>query len=145
MRRMWIAVLAAALAGCPADAPPACTTVETTCTPLYEPTFANVYNTTLRAGCGSGLSSCHARGGDGNMSLEDPATAYQSLLAGRVTPGDPGCSEMIVRANAPGKDYEMPPGATLSEAERCSLILWVERGAPGPVTLTAPGPGDEAP
>jgi hypothetical protein len=134
---MWIAALAAGLAGCPADTPPSCTTVETACTPLYEPTFENVYDRTMRVGCGSTLSSCHARGGEGNMSLEDATTAYQALLAGRVTPGDPGCSEIIVRASASGKGYQMPPGAPLSAAERCSLIQWIERGAPGPVTTSA--------
>src|SRR5689334_23271273 len=107
MRRMLFAALTgalpAALAACPSDALPACTTVDTACSPLYDPTFANVYNTTLRVGCGSTLSSCHARGGAGRMSLEDPTTAYQSLLAGRVSPGDPGCSEMIVRTTSPGK------------------------------------------
>ncbi|HWU91348.1 MAG TPA: hypothetical protein VN253_28975 [Kofleriaceae bacterium] len=136
---MLFAALAGALAGCPGDELPACATVDTACMPLYDPTFANVYNTTLRVGCGSQLSSCHARGGAGGMSLEDPDTAYQSLLAGRVKPGDPGCSEMIVRTTESGKDYAMPPGAPLSAAERCSLILWVERGAPGPVMLHAGG------
>jgi hypothetical protein len=144
-RRILLAALAAlaalaVLAGCPSeDQPPACTTVDTTCTPLYEPTFANVFNTTLRNGCGSTQSACHARGGLGGMSLEDPTTAYQSLLAsGHVMPGDPACSEVIVRVTSPGKDYLMPPGTPLSEAERCSLIQWVQRGAPPPTT-TAPG------
>jgi hypothetical protein len=137
---MWIAALAAGLAGCPEDTPPSCTTVDTACTPLYDPTFENVFKTTLRVGCGSTLSSCHARGGEGNMSLEDMTTAYQSLLDGHVTPGDPGCSEFIVRVTAPkGKDYQMPPGAPLSDAERCSLIQWVERGAPAPVVTSAGG------
>jgi len=71
------------------------------------------------------------------MSLADPAAAHASLLDGRVTPGDPGCSELIVRTDAPGKDYQMPPGTTLGAAERCSLILWVQAGAPGPTTAAA--------
>jgi hypothetical protein len=137
---MWIAVVFAALAGCPSEeAPPACVTVETACTPLYEPTFDNVYNSTLRAGCGSLLSACHSASGVGEMSLAGPAEAHGALLDGRVTPGDPGCSELIVRTGAPGKDYQMPPGVTLSAAERCSLILWVQAGAPGPVNSAAPG------
>ena len=137
---MWLAALSAVLAGCPGeDGPPACVTVETSCTPLYEPTFANVYNNTLRTGCGGMLTSCHSANGSGGMSLADPAAAHGSLLDGRVTPGDPGCSELIVRTNGAGKDYLMPPGDPLAAAERCSLILWVQAGAPGPVTQAAPG------
>ncbi len=142
MRRMWLAALplALALAGCPGDeGPPACVPVETTCTPLYEPTFAMVYERTLRLGCGSGLSACHSANGDGEMSLADPAAAHASLLDGRVTPGDPGCSEIIVRTDAAGKDYQMPPGIALGAPERCSLIQWVLAGAPGPITTAASG------
>jgi hypothetical protein len=73
------------------------------------------------------------------MSLEDPATAHASLLAGRVKPGDPGCSEMIVRTTSPGTDYEMPPGAPLRDPEQCSLIQWVAAGAPGPISAAAGG------
>jgi hypothetical protein len=134
---MWLAVLSAALAGCPEDGPPSCVTVETSCSPLYAPTFDNVFASTLKTTCGSMLGSCHSTGGRGKMSLADPATAYASLLDGRVTPGDPGCSEMIVRTDAPGKDYQMPPGFNLGAAERCSLIQWVAAGAPGPTAAAA--------
>ena len=135
---MWIAALSAALAGCPDSGPPECVTVDTACTPLYEPTFANVYSGTLQMGCGSQLSACHGPAGLGKMSLVDPSTAHASLLDGRVAPGDPGCSEIIVRTGAPGKDYQMPPGVNLGAADRCSLILWIQNGAPGP-TATAAG------
>lgn len=139
---MWLAVVSAALAGCPSEeAPPACVTVDTACSPLYAPTFDNIYNNTLRAGCGSGLGSCHSANAAGELSLADPAAAHGELLDGRVVPGDPGCSELVVRTGASGKDYQMPPGsslAALSAAERCSLILWVEAGAPGPVNSAAP-------
>jgi hypothetical protein len=141
---MWLAVVAAALAGCPSeDEPPACVTVDTACSPLYEPTFDNVYNNTLKAGCGSGLNSCHSANGSGVLALHDPAVAHGELLAGRVSPGDPGCSELVVRTVASGEGYQMPPGtgAALSAAERCSLILWVQAGAPGPVNSAAPGGG----
>jgi hypothetical protein len=135
---MCLAVLSAALAGCPDSGPPSCVTVETSCMPLYEPTFENVYNMTLRSGCGGGLDACHSAIGRGKMSLADPVAAHASLLDGRVEPGDPGCSEVIVRTDAPGEDYQMPPGVTLGAAERCSLILWVQAGAPGPITAAAP-------
>lgn len=127
---MWIAALVAALAGCPADSPPECVTVDTACSPLYQPTFANVFQNTLRTGCGSTNGSCHSSTGDSGMSLADPAAAHASLLAGRVKAGDPGCSEMIVRTHSPGKSYEMPPDAPLSAAERCALVQWIQSGAP---------------
>jgi hypothetical protein len=137
---MWLAALAVALAGCPDDGPPECVVVDTLCAPLYQPTFENVFNTTVRMTCGYQLGSCHSASGAGNMSLVDAPTAYASLLDGRVTPGDPGCSELIVRTSAPGKSYQMPPGSGtgLSAPERCALIQWVQAGAPGPIAV-APG------
>ncbi len=131
MQRMWIAA-ALMLGGCPAS-PPDCLTVDTACAPLYVPTFDNVYSMTLRDDCGSARGACHSRTGQaGGMSFEDPQHAYDALLAGRVTPGNPGCSEMIVRTESPGTDYQMPPGAALIPAERCALVQWVAAGAPGP-------------
>ena len=129
-----------ALAGCPDEAPPACVTIDTTCTPLYQPTFDNVFEMTLEGGCGGTNNACHSRTGrKGNLSFEDPATAHAGLLAGRVKAGDAACSEMIVRVTSHGTDYEMPPGAPLSESAQCALIQWVEAGAPGPgVSLGAP-------
>ncbi|MEJ7603691.1 MAG: c-type cytochrome domain-containing protein [Kofleriaceae bacterium] len=128
MRRMSIAL---ALAGCPSDPPPACITVDLACQPLYAPTFANVYEQTLKDGCGSQRSACHSASGQkGGMSFEDPDTAYAALIAGRVVPGDAACSEMIVRTSSPGEDYQMPPGSPLSTAEQCALVQWVHAGAP---------------
>jgi len=131
MRHLWFG--AALLAGCASDPPPACVTVDTACAPLYAPTFDNVYSHTLRDTCGSARSACHsAAGQQGGMSFEDEPHAYAALIAGRVVPGDPGCSKMIVRTDSPGADYQMPPGDPLSEPERCALIQWVQAGAPGP-------------
>jgi hypothetical protein len=133
MRQLWcVAVLAAAaLVGCTTDPPPSCITVDTTCAPLYAPTFDNVYTMTLRDTCGSQRSSCHsAAGKQGGMSFEDKSHAYAALLPSRVMPGNPGCSKMIVRTDSPGAAYQMPPGDPLSEPERCALIQWVVAGAP---------------
>jgi len=116
---------------------PRCIDVDTSCAPLYQPTFDNVYTNTLQGKCGSTNVSCHSAAGHmGGMSFADPATAYAALLDStkrRVVPGDPGCSRIIVRTNGIGTDYQMPPGAPLSdEHERCAMILWVANGAPGP-------------
>ena len=132
MQRMYLA--AALLLGACTEPPPVCTTVaiDPTCAPLYTPTFDEVYARTLKTGCGSIRNSCHSANGDGGMSLADPATAYASLLNGRVMPGDPTCSEMIVRTHGLGTDYQMPPGGALGASERCALVRWVAAGAPGP-------------
>ena len=133
MRQLWfVAVLAAAsLAGCASDPPPPCITVDTTCAPLYAPTFDNVYTMTLENTCGSQRSSCHSAAGQkGGMSFEDEPHAYAALRAGRVMPGNPGCSKLIVRTDSPGAFYQMPPGDPLSEPERCALIQWIVAGAP---------------
>jgi hypothetical protein len=129
---LWfVAVLTVGLAGCTTEAPPSCITVDTTCVPLYAPTFDNVYTMTLKNTCGSERSSCHsAAGKQGGMSFEDESHAYAALLAGRVMPGDPGCSKMIVRTDSPGASYQMPPGDPLAEPARCALIQWVMAGAP---------------
>ncbi|HEX3481214.1 MAG TPA: c-type cytochrome domain-containing protein [Kofleriaceae bacterium] len=129
--RRWLAVAVAGLAGCTADPPPACIAVDTACAPLYAPTFDNVYTMTLRDTCGSQSASCHsAVGRQGGMSFQDEQHAFDALRAGRVVPGDPGCSKMIVRTDSPGAAYQMPPGDPLSEQARCALIQWVAAGAP---------------
>ncbi len=130
MRRMWIA-LALLCGGCPSEDPPACVTVDTSCTPQYVPTFDNLYANTLKMDCGSSRGSCHSNSGEGGMSLADIDTAHAQLVQ-RVDPANPGCGDAIVRTHSPGTDYEMPPGAPLPEAERCALVQWVAAGAPGP-------------
>ncbi len=127
------------LCGCAKDPPPACITVDTSCAPLYPPTFDNVYTMTLRDSCGSARSSCHSAAGlKGGMTFQDEQHAFDSLIAGRVMPGNPGCSKIVVRTSSPGADYQMPPGDPLSPAARCALIQWVQNGAPGPGQQTAP-------
>ena len=128
----WQLFVVLALAGCPSSSPPDCITVDTACAPLYAPTFDNVYTMTLQPDCGASRGSCHsATGHKGGLSFE----TGRCRLSGarhrrRVTPGDPGCSLMIVRTNSPGENYQMPPGSPLIEAERCALIQWVAAGAP---------------
>ncbi|MBA3457582.1 MAG: hypothetical protein H0T42_31160 [Deltaproteobacteria bacterium] len=130
MRVTWFAV-AVLLGGCPSDPPPPCTTtaLDLACSPQYMPTFNNVFENTLKMDCGSGRNSCHSDSGDGSMSLADVDTAYDSLLDGRVAPGDAACSELIVRTHDTDTDYQMPPGSPISVTERCALLHWVANGA----------------
>lgn len=120
------------LAACPGgnDEPPECITVDTACTPGYQPTFANVYSNTLRTSCGATNNACHsASGAQGGLSFATEQAAYDGLLRDRVKAGDPGCSEMIVRTGSPGESYEMPPGVALSAPAQCALVQWVQMGA----------------
>jgi hypothetical protein len=131
--RWCLALLLAVEAACGSpQAQPECVTVETSCAPLYPPTFDNVYATTLAAKCGSDRVACHSNAGmKGGMSFQDLDTAYASLLAAgedRVIPGDPACSEMIIRVSATGS-AQMPPGVDLSPEERCALVQWISAGA----------------
>jgi len=141
MRWMLLAI-GVLVAGCPSSKtpPPACITVDTTCAPGYVPTFDNVWHNTLQPTCAQSASCHSATGHMGNLDMSDEATAYSELLApatidpkrARVVPGDPACSLMTVRTDSPGESYEMPPGAPLSEPERCALVQWVKCNAPGP-------------
>jgi hypothetical protein len=124
-------LLLALVAGCPGgDELPMCITVDATCAPLYTPTFTNVYTMTIRPSCGATNNACHsASSPGGGLSFADEQTAFDGLTRGRVTAGNPGCSEMIVRTHSAGKDYEMPPGAPLSASTQCALLQWVQNGA----------------
>jgi hypothetical protein len=127
-----VGALAVVSLGCSTNPVPACITVDASCAPLYAPTFDNVYTTTLKNTCGSDVHACHAALGASGLSFATEDTAYAELRDGQVTPGDPGCSPMIVRTSSVGARYQMPPGDPLSPQERCALVQWVKAGAPGP-------------
>ena len=147
---MWsyatLVVAAVVVAGCSGGDPVLeCNQqVTATCATLYEPTFDNVYNMTLKPHCGSGARSCHSDAGHaGDMSFATIDQAYSELLeAGqdRVIPGDIACSIMIIRTNSADFDIKMPPGSSLPAAEKCALVQWVAQGA-----LREPAPFDAAP
>lgn len=137
MRRLFVVMYLALLGACPSEPPPECIApshaIDESCAPGYVPTFTNIYNNTIKMGCGATTSSCHsAKGHSGGLSMATQDIAYEGLLmAGqnRVIPGDPACSEMIVRTNSPGEDYQMPPGDALTAPARCALVQWVLQGA----------------
>ena len=99
--------------------------------PGYMPIFPKVYSNTLMPNCGYNDGSCHsASGRAGGLSFATEQDAFDGLMMlGRVKPGNPSCSEFIVRTNSPGKDYQMPPGDPLSTEEQCALVQWVQDGA----------------
>ncbi|MBX3181736.1 MAG: hypothetical protein KIT72_12270 [Polyangiaceae bacterium] len=102
------------------------------CAELYQPTFNEIHRRTLAVSCAEPGNACHSsEGRRAGLDLEDIDRAYQGLLdpgLGRVVPGDPECSLLMVRLNHPGRSV-MPPGAPLSEAERCAIATWIREGA----------------
>lgn len=135
---MWsyvVLAVAVAGAGCSSGADPTeCNDATTaTCNPLYTPTFDHVYTMTLQPHCGSDSRSCHSDSGmAGGMSFATIDQAYSALLEpgqDRVIPGDIHCSIMLIRVMSDDSSIQMPRGSSLPDAEKCSLIQWVDQGA----------------
>jgi hypothetical protein len=94
-----------------------------------------VFDNTLSRTCAQAGSACHGPAGRrGGLVFADADESY-ALLTGqnggkaRVKPGNAACSELIVRLESIGKDWQMPPGTPLSAPERCTIRQWVELGA----------------
>jgi len=114
-------------------APAACTPtpVDLSCSPLYEPTYAQVFQRTLLPTCGKSGSSCHAEGRQGGLAFLDADESYRLLVdeTRTVLPGDAACSSVVARITATSGKVRMPPGASLDPAEQCSIIRWIQDGA----------------
>ena len=128
MRALVLAI--ALLGGCGA---PCVEDLDLDCAPLYTNLdWSNVHAQTVSPSCAA--SGCHDDDTPaGGLSLTSPAVAWTQLVSppsgdARVLAGDAACSPMIKRIEADGSGV-MPPGAQLSEAERCVLRLWVAQGA----------------
>jgi hypothetical protein len=123
--------------GCstPAPASTCVQGLDLTCSPLYSPTFDQVYARTLHPTCAQSGASCHsAEGKQGGLDFDDPDRAYSLLLGegggkARVVAGDAACSLLVERIESADKKSQMPPGSPLSAAERCALEQWIENGA----------------
>lgn len=125
-----IGLLLLLLAGCGA---PCLDSLDEACTPLYEPTWDNVYTRTLASTCGQPGGSCHgAEGAQGGFAISDADATLAALLAGDeplVTAGDAACSPLVYAVRTDEVDAQMPPGDPLPEAEACAVQLWVAAGA----------------
>lgn len=127
---------------CSDDAPagepaPACANVSPdasspSCTPLYEPSYENVFANTLKPTCAKSGVSCHASTGrQGGLAFEDADESYRMLLESTqaVRAGDPSCSPLVGRIAATDGKVRMPPGRSLEATEQCSIIQWIANGA----------------
>lgn len=130
MQRFWLCATVL-FVGCSDAPPPMCTalTLDDACAPQYQPTFANVYANTIKPDCGGDRGACHSESGESTLSFATEQVAYDNLLRAFVTPGNPACSELIVRTAEIGKTYTMPQGKALGESERCAIQKWVRDGA----------------
>jgi len=139
-RRLGFAIVAVAVAvavapatGCADEEPAASscvTSIADSCSELYTPTWDDVYTRTIEAKCAQGGSACHgSEPGQGGLVLSDADSAYDALVAGYVTAGDAGCSDLVVRLAADDPTIAMPPGSPLSESERCAVEKWIASGA----------------
>lgn len=130
-RALAIAGLASVVPACGAGAPDGASCpipLPADCEPLYEPTFEEIHRRTLARSCA--LAGCHGDGtAQGGLDLEEIDAAWSDLVeGGRVLPGDPGCSELVLRLHGAGVPL-MPPGRALSAQELCTVQLWIEQGA----------------
>ena len=110
----------------------ACVQVDTACQPLYEPTFANIFQNTLVPSCGVAGVACHApEGAAGGLVFADIEQSYQQLAgdSARIDPDNVGCGALLSRLGSTEPSYQMPPSAPLAEAELCAIRQWVVSGA----------------
>jgi hypothetical protein len=128
-------VLGLGSAACGADATevagdPACADAGLgVCTPLYPPTFAEIYTRRLAPTCAS-AAACHGPGGQSGLAFGTADEAYAALVeAGRVVPGAAACGVLIERLTTTAASEMMPPGAPLSAEELCAIQTWIAAGA----------------
>jgi len=100
------------------------------CTPAYEPTYTNVFATTLGPSCAKSGASCHAEGAQGGLSFLDASDAYESLFTrNAVVASGVTCSPLVARLESTDGKLRMPPGRALPEGEICAIRRWIAAGA----------------
>ncbi len=135
--RTVIAALLASLTACSGRGSTAeCVAgLSTACSPLYSPTFDQIFSRTLSPTCAQPGGVCHASAGvQGGLLFIDPDQTYALLLGetdgnARVIPGNPACSILVERIESTDPATVMPPKAPLSDAERCAILQWIQGGA----------------
>ena len=132
---MYRGIMALALLASCGEDELVCIEVDPSCTPLYAPTWDNVFTNTIQPKCGTGGGACHEGVNARGLRLDDPATAHAALTSPAhdyVLPTDPGCSQLLQRIYASSSSLRMPRGDSLPDSERCAVQQWVLAGAPGP-------------
>ncbi len=127
-RTLTLALFAFLLACAPAPAPTCADAVLPDCSGTTAPDFETLERTVLAPSCVV-MAACHSSfEHQGDLILEDPATAYDQLSR-FVTPGDAQCSVVAERITTTSLTRRMPPAGGLSDANRCAILTWIEAGA----------------
>jgi hypothetical protein len=125
-RVAFAGLLLAAVVGCEGEP---CAVLPESCTPLYEPTFANVHANTLGPSCAVGGASCHtSEAQQAGLDFSTLDAAHASLL--RALGSKTECSPLLVRLESTEQGFSMPPGKQLPAEERCAVRRYLEAGAP---------------
>jgi hypothetical protein len=134
LRPLLLPLLLLTSCGSPSAAPACLETVDLACRPLHDPpTYQTLFDKILRPTCG--VSGCHtAESRKGGLVFEDADAAHGLLLGTtggrpRVLPGDPACSMLTERVGSSDPAFRMPPGAGLTDAQKCNFTLWIAQGA----------------
>lgn len=99
------------------------------CTPLYPPTFDEIYTRRLAPTCAA-AAACHGPGGQSRLAFGTADEAYAALVDdGRVVPGAAACGALVERLTTAEPTEMMPPGAPLSSDELCAIRAWIAGGA----------------
>jgi Planctomycete cytochrome C len=135
---MGLAAALLALPACGSGGDPCVTDIPgdpTSCSPLYPPTFDQIFSRTLQPTCAQPGAQCHSSAGImGGLYFSTEDSAYALLLGqngapARVIPGNASCSTLVERLEATDSTELMPPGAKLSDAEICTIVQWIQQGA----------------
>lgn len=118
-----------AASGCESGAEQ-CIETQVSCNPLYQPVFDEVFTRTIQPSCAIAGGACHSgESAQAGLRMDDVDQAYRLLVEeGRLIPGDPSCSLLSARLVGT-RGGVMPPGAMLSDTERCAIETWIADGA----------------
>lgn len=121
-------VSASSLSACESEGEQ-CIEAQATCNPLYQPVFDEVFSRTIQPSCAI-AGACHSGpSAQAGLRMDDADEAYRLLVdEGRLIPGDPSCSLLTSRLVGT-RGGVMPPGAMLSDTERCAIETWIADGA----------------
>lgn len=129
-------VLLAAL-GCGPTAPDECLlATNTDCAVGFPPTYANIFQQSLRSTCGGPGVSCHGLdGAKAGLVFASEQESYDLLLGNvgsrpRVIPGDPDASLLVQRIECSSPQRRMPLNSDpLPTTVRCAIVKWIADGA----------------
>lgn len=134
---MIASLLVATSVGCGPGEPDECLlAVSTECAVGFPPTYANIFQQSLRGTCGGPGVSCHgADGAQAGLVFANEQQSYDLLLGNvgnraRVIPGDPDASILVQRLECSSPLRRMPLNSDpLPATARCAIAKWIADGA----------------